>query len=701
MKTRIFFPLLMMAMSLSATRLSAETLVLNDGWRFAFGHAQNPMRDFGCGTEYFNYQTKAASIHNEGPYSLQFNDSAWHDVLVPHDWAQTLGVEEMASHSHGYRQIGWKYPDNSVGWYRRSLMVDSAMFAGPAWLYFDGIFRDARVWVNGFYLGGQESGYMRQLYDITPYLTLGDNNVICVRVDATLEEGWFYEGAGINRPVMLFVGTQQPFDPICANRGADYARKHYSWSPEQGFMVDGKKQMLRGVNLHADHVGVGSAVPRGLLEYRLRKLIDIGVNAIRCSHNMMSSDFLDLCDSLGLYVIEENRLMGLGKNSKDYLQNMIAYDKRHKSIILWSIGNEEWGLEWNDLGERVARAMTDYVHQLDDSRPVTVATSSGPNIIRGVDVAGYNYMMQNDIDGERKRFPGRCAYGSEETTGCGTRGVYYTNPYYGHMAAINRTDTTYVDELGQVGNVIERGWKFYVERPWLGGLFYWTGFDYAGEPNPMVYPAVSSEFGLLDNCGFMKDEAYYLQAWWTDKPTLHILPHWNLEGHEGETVDVWVYSNMDYVELKVNGRSLGKKRMPENGHLSWRTTYRPGHVEAVGYKKGRVAMTETVYTAGPAKNVVIERHTYDNITVVDLTLLDKNNHFAATACNELEVSITGSGRILGVGNGDPACHQVTPLNGYGQKAWFNAFNGHAQAVIEGEVGKLDVTLFDRIFRHID
>lgn len=663
---------------------------LNEGWRFALGDASNPANDFGHGTEYFNYFTKAASIHNAGPYTLTFNDSAWQDVTLPHDWVQTLPFAQEASHSHGYRQVGYKYPTNSAGWYRRQLVADSAMLAGPTVLHFDGIFRDSRVWVNGFFIGHTESGYMRQDYDITPYLNLGEKNVICVRVDATFEEGWFYEGAGINRPAWLTIGNLQ--SAISNQQSAI----NHSWSPSQGFLVNGKKVLLKGVNLHPDHAGVGTATPRGLMEYRLRKLMDLGVNAIRCSHNTMPTEFLDLCDSLGLYVIEENRLMGMGKPSTDYLDNMIAHDKHHPSIILWSIGNEEWGLEWKDLGETVARYMTDYVHQLDPTRPVTVATSSGPNIIRGVDVAGYNYMMQNDIDGERQRFPNRCAYGSEETTGCGTRGVYFTDETTGRMAAINRTDTVYIDELGQRGNVIERGWKFYAERPWLGGLFYWTGFDYAGESNPMVWPAVSSEFGLLDYCGFMKDEAYYLQAWWTDKPTLHILPHWNLEGHEGEPIDVWVYSNQDEVELRVNGKSLGKKAMPKNGHLSWPAIYQPGKVEAIGYKNGKRTMREIVYTAGPATQVTTETSSYDGITILDFTLLDKKNHFAATACNEITVTLAPSAdptsaqaRIIGIGNGDPAFKPVQPKEGYGQTVTFPAFNGHAQVIVQGMLSPAD------------
>lgn len=670
-RTFILFSTLLFATVAFASRIS-----LNDNWRFAFGDASDPAKDFAHGTEYFNYHTKAASIHNVGPYALSFNDSAWQQISVPHDWVTSLPFEAPASHSHGYRTVGWRYPSTSVGWYRRHLSIDSTLIGQPVRIVFDGIFRDSRVWVNGFYVGHEESGYTRQDYDITDYLNYGGDNIVCVRVDASLEEGWFYEGAGIYRNVWMETGA-----PVYLPTSPETAR--YSWSSEQGFLVDGKKVELKGVNLHQDHAGVGVAVPKGLIEYRLRKLMALGVNAIRCSHNPASEDFLDVCDSLGLYVIEENRLMGSNALQRHVLETMIRRDMHHKCIILWSIGNEEWGLEWNEKGERIARTMQEWAHEIDPSRKVTVATSSGPNILVPVDVPGYNYIVQNDIEGLRQKYPNRIAYGSEETTACGTRGIYYTDAQNGRMAAINRTDTTYE-------NIIERGWKFYDERPWLAGLFYWTGFDYMGEPNPMQWPAVGSEFGILDYCGFPKDEAFYLQSWWTNKPTLHILPHWNLEGHEGEPVNVWVYSNMDEVELRVNGRSLGKKPMPRNGHLSWPTVYQPGRLEAIGYKNGRRALTETVYTATAATQIQAELTTYDDITVIDLTLLDKKNHFAATACNTVNCKISGDARIIGFGNGDPAFYGINP--GPSKTCTLPAFNGHAQIIIQGSLDSYECSL---------
>ena len=180
-----------------------ERILFDESWQFAFGDASSPAKDFGCGTEYFNYLTKAASIHNEGPYSPKFDASGWTIVDLPHDWVVDLPYAAEASHSHGYKTVGYKYPETSVGWYRKTFTVPAEDYGKHLWLQFDGIFRDARVWVNGFYLGHEPSGYATQVYDISEYLNYGGENIVCVRADATLEEGWFYEGAGIYRHVWL------------------------------------------------------------------------------------------------------------------------------------------------------------------------------------------------------------------------------------------------------------------------------------------------------------------------------------------------------------------------------------------------------------------------------------------------------------------------------------------------------------------
>ena len=782
-----------------------ETVSLDRGWKFAFGNAADPAKDFGCGTEYFNYLTKANSIHNAGPYSMKFDDSGWKHVDVPHDFVVDLPYAAEASHSHGYKTVGWKYPETSVGWYRRAFRIDSIDRGKHFELLFEGIFRDSRVWVNGFYCGGEPSGYLSKSYDITDYLNFGGENIVCVRADATLEEGWFYEGGGIYRHVWLtktdklhiaqdglavtasFRGqgerrynraivTVKPDvwnashdaakfmmryailnaegDTVASNmhdnsaastqkiRLAPMQKKHKAvgfnfvvdkpklWSPDtpylytmvaqvvrdgktvdekrekfgirevvfdkdRGLILNGKPLKIKGVNMHQDHAGVGAAIPDALQAYRIRRLKSLGCNAYRSSHNPMSPAMLDVCDSLGMLVIDETRLAGINANETSALRRMIERDRNHPSVILWSAGNEEWGIEWDKKGERIAATMRDYCHLYDPSRPMTFATSGGPTVEVPVDVAGYNYIMQNPIDEHRRNYPDRRCYGSEETTGCGTRGVYFPDAEGRWMPALNRV----MDQRDSTFNQIERGWRFYAERPWAAGCFFWTGFDYRGEPNPMKFPATGSQFGILDYCGFAKDEAEYLRAWWTDDTVLHILPHWNLAGHEGEEVSVWAYSNCDEVELFCNGKSLGRQTMPRYGHLEWTAVYRPGRLKAVGYKAGRRVCQTVVATAGaPAQIRAAADRTLlaadgADVAVVDITLHDRRGTLVPDANVPLTLSVEGNACILGVGNGNPAMQAAEqPAERQAKVFSVETFNGCAQVILKTTDQPGDITL---------
>lgn len=758
-----------------------EKILIDEGWKFAFGNAADPAKDFGCGTEYFNYLTKANSVHNTGPYAQKFNDSTWVSVTIPHDWVTNLPYARNASHSHGYKTVGYKFPETSVGWYRKNISIPKEDLGKHIAIQFDGIFRNAQVWFNGFYMGTEPSGYATQVYDVTEYVNYGGENLICVRADATLEEGWFYEGAGIYRDAWLlksasvsvapfgtfvFADIKKPYDATVVHvktevnnhslesqqcsveqRLLDAEGKQvgkaesvnlslkakqtldceqtialdnpHLWSTDDpyiykvettvkvngevtdvyetttgirevvfdaqsGFMLNGKPIKLKGVNMHQDHAGVGAAIPDALQAWRIKKLKEFGCNAYRASHNPMTPALLDICDREGLLVIDENRLTGINTEHLRLLENMIKRDRNHPSVILWSDGNEEWGIEYSVQGTRIAAAMREYTRLLDPTRHSTIANAGGSEMIKGLDVVGFNYIVQNDVDNRKKANPDWKIVGTEETTGCGTRGVYFESKEQpGHMVSMNRGTKPGVE------NVIERGWKFYDERPWAAGLFYWTGFDYRGEPNPLEYPAHESEFGILDYCGFMKDEAWYLKSVWTDKPVLHIFPHWNLQGHEGETVEIWAYSNCDEVELIVNGKKLGRQTMPKNGHLKWQAVYQPGKVVAIGYKNGKRMLTQQVETTKSAYKIVMktDRQTISadgrDVAVVTVEVQDTKGRIVPDACPMLTFKLAGDGRILGVGNGDPSylgadhpnhndCHEFS----------IPAFNGLAQVIIQ-------------------
>lgn len=786
MKARHIITAALLLLASNVLMAQRERICFDEGWMFAYGHAADPAKDYGCGTEYFNYLTKANSIHNEGPYTIKFKPGdEWKKVDLPHDWVVDLPYSSEASYSHGHKQVGWEFPETSVGWYRKTFKLSPEDKGKHFRIQFDGIFRNAQIWVNGIFVGVEPSGYIHQDYDITDYLLFGDDprqtNLICVRCDASLEEGWFYEGAGIYRHVWLektsplhvttggtfvhctlsdnYTKAHVTIETEVCNDGnsalpaysvehqiidadgnvvaeakaageALLAReKHTSaavcdvvnpalWDTEnpnlynvvtkicldgkvvdefttrtgfreivldkdKGFFINGKHLKLKGFNCHQDHAGVGSAIPDGLQRYRIERLKWMGANAYRASHNPMTAELLDACDELGMLVFEENRLLGINPFQLSVMENMIRRDRNHPSIFLWGIGNEEWGLEWEDRSTEIASTMREYAHRADSTRPMGVASASGPHILRTVDVAGYNYIRQNPIDEHRANYPERIGVGSEETTGCGTRGVYFPDAEPGRMMSLNFNDSA----KNPLGFAMARGWQFYDERPWLLGVFYWTGFDYRGEPTPMAYPATGSLFGVLDYCGFAKDEAYYLKSWWDDEPVLHIFPHWNLAGHEGETVKVRVFSNCDEVQLIVNGRKLEKKAMPKNGLLEWDAVYKPGYVQAVGYKNGKVFMKKRIDTTGEPEKILTESLKYDDIHVINVSVADAKGRFVPDACLPLSIEIEGNAQILGYGNGDSAFQEIErPTDPMARSFNFKTFNGLAQIIIKSADG---------------
>jgi beta-galactosidase len=731
----------------SAQTLPREHLLMDAGWRFAFGHPSDPARDFDHATGYFSYFAKAG--YGDGPAAATFDDRAWRQLDLPHDWAVEAPFDPNGSTSHGFKAIGRNFPERSIGWYRKTLAVPASDLGRRISVEFDGVFRDSVVWINGFYVGRQPSGYTSFRYDLTDYLNYGGDNVIVVRVDATMEEGWFYEGAGIYRHVWL-VKTAPLHVPqwgtyvtsevgegaasvtartTVANEGVDPATFDVEqniedsdgrvvatgglrglslaagaagefpcelkvsqprlWSlespalhrlvttiraggavvdryettfgirtirfdPDHGFFLNGRHVEIHGTNNHQDHAGVGIAVPDALQAFRVARLKEMGVNACRCSHNPPMPEFLDACDRLGLLVLDENRLMGPSPEQMGQLDSMIRRDRNHPSVVLWSLGNEEWAIEGNIKGARITASMQAFAHRLDPTRRTTVANSGGwGGTSTVIDLVGYNYINQSNPDGQHAKFPNQPGVGTEEATTPGTRGIYFDDPPRARLA---------FQVTGDSGGNCEKGWKFYAGRPFLSGLFFWTGFDYRGEPMPYEWPEIEAQFGFLDACGFQKDTAYYLKSWWTDEPVLHLFPHWNWAGREGQQIDVVCFSNHEAVELLLNGVSLGKKDMPRNSHLEWKVAYASGALEARGYRGGTVVETTRLESTGaPAQLVLTPDRTAVNadgadVAVFTVSARDAHGRTVPTAANLVNFEVKG-GRIIGVGNGDPGCHE--------------------------------------------
>jgi beta-galactosidase len=739
----------------AASASRRQRIAFDAGWQFALGNAADPQKDFGYSTVTFSH---AKAGQADGPASAKFDDRTWRTVDLPHDWAVELPFDEKGDGNHGFKAIGRNFPQNSVGWYRKTFTVPNSEQGERIGIDFDGVYRDAQVWVNGFYLGTEPSGYTSFHHDLTDYLNYGGSNVIVVRADATIEEGWFYEGAGIYRHVWLtrtaplhiahdgtFVTTavigpdaevkasvtldndtdadaqctveaeiQDAEGKVVASsaqvfgdaKSRDSTKVDLSlklsearlWSletpylyklvtliksqskvvdryetpfgirtirfdPDKGFFLNGQHVELKGTNEHQDHAGVGVAVPNSLNAFRVAQLKSFGSNAIRTSHGPPSPEFLDLCDRMGMLVLDENRHMGSTPEDYNHLKRMIERDRNHPSVILWSVGNEEWALEWSAFGERVTREMQAYVAKLDPTRVSTVALSgSGAGNSLSTEVFGFNYYLQHDIDRMHARFPERPSLGTEESSSEHTRGVYFDDPAHQHLVA-------YDFEADGKHASIEDAWNYHLKRPFSAGLFYWTGFDYRGEPTPFWWPAISSQFGVLDTCGFYKDNAYLLKSFWTAEPMVHLLPHWNWLDHKGESlagkeIKVWAYSNAEEVELLLNGASLGRMKMPPNSHLEWSVKYAPGRLEARAYSHGQqVAIDAVETTSAPATIEMLAsalKITADgtSVNVVTVRALDAQGRAVPIADNLVSFTVNGPGKIIGVGNGDPSSHEA-------------------------------------------
>lgn len=314
---------------------------------------------------------------------------------------------------------------------------------------------------------------------------------------------------------------------------------------DRGFLLNGERVEIKGVCCHQDHAGVGSALPDRLQEYRIEKLKQMGCDAYRTSHNPPTPELLDACDRLGMLVMDENRLIGSTPEMLGQFSTMIIRDRNHPSVIIWSLGNEEWLLNGTDQGRRLALILKETQKRLDPTRLCTYAANNG-NQFEGinsvVDVRGFNYIILGNPDKYHRDHPGQPVWGSEEASTLCTRGIYANDTSAGYVSDYDVNAPSW-------GSTAEHWWKYYAARPWLAGAFVWTGFDYRGEPTPYSWPCINSHFGIMDVCGFPKNNYYYYQAWWTNKDVLHIAPHWNWSGREGKLVAVWCQSNCDSVEL--------------------------------------------------------------------------------------------------------------------------------------------------------
>lgn len=771
MKGIVTILLLIFSINIFAQR---QHINIDDNWKFHFGNASDPTKDFNYGiTAIFSKSGKTDNTAMD----TRFNDSSWRTLDLPHDWAVELPFVNSKVFdvvAHGFKPVGGLYPETSIGWYRKKFTVNRSDSGQRFQLQFDGIFRDAEIWLNRFYIGNNKSGYIGESYDVTDYISFSRPNILVVRVNATQYEGWFYEGAGIYRHVWLnkFQNLHFTDNSIVVNAESNprmalvsvksqinnqsSANTSYTISsyitdrtgkkltevttksqtipanshsaPEQklnltkpnlwsidspylyrlisivtvsgkridsistrfgvrtidikpnGVFLNGKHVKIKGVNCHQDHAGLGSALPDEIQYFRIRKLKELGANALRTSHNAPTPELLEACDSLGMLVLDEQRLLNSSSEYMSQFERLIKRDRNHPSIFLWSIGNEEGWIHTNSVGKRIAQTLVAKQKELDPSRLSTYAADVA-NVFNGVNevvpVRGFNYRQFGVADYHRDH-PDQPIIGTEMGSTVTTRGIYEKDTVNAYVPDQDITAPWWA-------STAETWWKLAAENDfWLGG-FVWTGFDYRGEPTPYEWPNINSHFGIMDMCGFPKNIYYYYQSWWTDKDVIHISPHWTWPGKEGKLIDVWVNSNADTVELFLNGMSKGARANPRNGHLVWPVVYQAGFLEAIGSKAGRQFKTRiettkpAVQLRSKASRTFIHSDGKD-VSVIDITAYDPQGREAPFADNLIRFSVTGDAKIIGVGNGDPSSHELDKMqDGKWQR---KLFNGKCQVIVQ-------------------
>jgi beta-galactosidase len=513
--------------------------------------------------------------------------------------------------------------------------------------------------------------------------------------------------------------TVDVYDTPAGIRTADF-------DVDRGFLLNGEPVKLRGVCLHPEAGCVGSAVPERVWERRLQLLRAMGCNAIRTAHNPFAAEFLDLCDRMGFLVMNEafdEWRDAKGQIRDGYhlyfdewhqrdLENFIRRDRNHPSVVIWSAGNEVPD-QSDPNGATILRGLLEIFHTEDPTRPVTVACDRiaseplsnrvRPEFLAELDIVGYNYVdrwrrradLYYSID--RAAFPRRRFIGTESDGLGGIRGDY------GSLVPSTGADPApWFLIPSNLRLDVEELWKFVSVHDYVAGDFMWTGIDYLGEGR---WPMKGAPCGALDTCGFPKDSYYFYQSQWTTAPMLHLLPHWNWQGHEGAVIPVTCYTNCDTVELFVNGKSWGVKgyEFPREGmertygnypprarelrttgdlHLSWDVPYEPGTLRALGRKGGKVVAVEEVSTTGEpfALHLSADRQqlTADarDIAHVRVEVRDAQGRIVPEADSAISFSIEGAGRLIGVDNGDPMSHESY------RAAQRRAFHGLCLALVQ-------------------
>jgi beta-galactosidase len=449
---------------------------------------------------------------------------------------------------------------------------------------------------------------------------------------------------------------------------------------KNGVFLNGKLCPVKGTCNHQDFAGIGVALPDKINYYKLKLLKETGSNAYRGSHHPPTPELLDMCDSMGIIVLDENRHLSSSEENLKDLETMLYRDRNHPSIFMWSMENEE-AIQGTVMGARILETMVETTHRIDPTRKVTAAMNHARNdggYANMLDVLGYNYGdKQLAYVKDKENHPDRVVFCTEGTSFVSTRGEY-VNSWW------PQTCSNSIIWQPNWGPYPGEDWADIVKYPYLGGLFVWTGFDYRGEPTPFVWPSVSSQFGFMDVCGFPKDGYYAYKAAWGNDPVVHIFPHWNWPGKENDSIKVHCYTNCEEVELFINSKSMGKQKTEPFKKLIWPAIYKPGKIEAKGFKAGKQVTKDIVETTSTPAQVALNSDVSTlkadgcDVAVIRVAIKDEKGRVVPTADNLVKFSIEGPGRIIGTGNGNPKSHEPDKAN---QRM---SFNGYCMVLVQTE-----------------
>jgi beta-galactosidase len=763
----------------------------------------------------FNSDWRFAKGGQKGAEVVDFNDSSWKAVRLPHDWAIAGPFNPKED---GY---AGKLPWWGQGWYRKSFKLDRANAGRRVYFDFDGVMAFPKVYINGQLAGEWDYGYMSFRVDATPYVKFGADNTIAVYADTRNHGTRWYPGAGIYRKVTMTVcnpvqlahwGTyvttpevadasakvnvrstienhlkgkskvsvevslldpdgktvatfktdgvaipaggskdvSQSFvianpqrwditspklytaktiirhgEKIVDTDTATFGIREFKFTADDGFHLNGRRVQLHGVCLHHDQGALGGAFYTRAMERQLEIMRDMGVNAIRTSHNPPAPELLELCDRMGFVVWDEcfdkwdrtadrfdPNTTPLEQYGEKQIRNFVMRDRNHPSIVVWSIGNEIDSPPKDPQGltkERV-KLMSDFVRECDLTRPVGMACcfpyQVAQSVFDALDLTGWNY--QRRYAQYRTRYPDKPIIYSESASAFSTRG-FYELPLRGSKTQYSSTFQvdSYDRNAANWADIPDREFNLMEKDKFVAGEFVWTGFDYLGEPTPYSKQARSSYFGIVDLAGIPKDRFYLYRSYWRpDVTTVHILPHWNWPDRVGQNVPVYVYTNGDTVELFLNGNSLGKQTKAKEAGPSYYgsidkyrlcfndVNYEQGELKAVAYKDGKEIGQEVMRTAGePAKiRLTPDRKELkasgNDLCYILVEAMDANDTLCPLADNLIKFKVDGPAEIAGVDNGNPLSYE--PF----QADYRRLFFGKAMLILrtkEEQTGDIRVT----------